>query len=238
MRRFLVVCTVALALLGIGASLEHLIVGDHYNPGFVEHPGLMRAHVILGAVYLSLALPQFLPGLRARRPRLHRAFGRIAVAAGFVAGLSAVVIGIAFPFSGVSETAITLPFALLFLVSLGRGLWLARARRFAKHREWMIRALAVGTSIATMRLVFVPALLLLGEPTHERARELSTPSFAIAFALHLAVAEYWIRRTRRGPSGSALLEHEGELVSAEPEAVAVLQLHPAGVGVEVAQLEA
>lgn len=222
MKQTLIVCTVALALLGVAASLEHLIVGDHYNPGFIEHPSLMRAHVTLGAVYLALALPQFLPGLRARRPRLHRAFGRLAVAAGLVAGLTAVAIGIAFPFSGFSETAVTLPFALLFLVSLGRGIWLARGRNFAKHREWMIRALAVGTSIATMRLVFVPALLLLGEPTDERARELSTQSFAIAFALHVAVAEYWIRRTRRGTSGSALLEHEGELVSSEPEAVTVL----------------
>ena len=38
----------------------------------------------------------------------------------------------------------------------------------------------------------------------------------------VAVAEFWIRRTRRGTSGSALLEHEGELVPAEPEAVTVL----------------
>jgi hypothetical protein len=86
----------------------------------------------------------------------------------------------------------------------------------------MIRALAVGTSIATMRLVFVPALLLLGTPSNERARELSTPSFLIAFVLHAAVAEYWIRRTRRRTSGSALLEHERELVPAEPETVTVL----------------
>jgi len=222
MRPLVVFCTVALALLGIAASLEHLFGPDHYNPGFVEHPWLLRAHVILGGAYLALALPQFLPRLRARRPRRHRALGRLAVTAGIVTGLTAVVIGIAIPFSGVSETAVTLPFALLFLVSLGRGLMLARAGRFAKHREWMIRALAVGTSIATMRLVFVPALLLLGEPSHERARELSTPSFAIAFAPHVAIAEYWIRRTGRGTSGSALLEHEGELVAAEPEAVTVL----------------
>lgn len=222
MRRTLVVCTVALALLGIAASLEHLIVGDHYNPGFIEHPWVMRAHVTLGGVYLALVLPQFLPGLRARRPRLHRAFGRVAVGSGLVAGVTAVVISIAFPFSGVTETVVTLPFALLFLVSLARGIWLARARRFALHREWMIRALAVGTSIATMRLVFVPALLLLGTPTDERARELSTPSFLIAFALHFAVAEYWIRRTRRGASGSALLDHERELVTAQTEVVTVL----------------
>jgi hypothetical protein len=66
MRRSLVACTVALALLGIGASLEHWFGSDHYNPGFYENPWLMRAHVTLGSVYLALALPQFLPGLRAR----------------------------------------------------------------------------------------------------------------------------------------------------------------------------
>jgi hypothetical protein len=59
----------------------------------------------------------------------------------------------------------------------------------------MIRALAIGTSIATMRLVFVPALLLLGEVTDERARWWSVVSFAVAFALHAAVAELWIRRS-------------------------------------------
>ncbi len=222
MRRLLVSTTVILALIGVAASLEHLLVGDHYNPGFIERPWLTRAHVILGAVYLLLALPQFLPGLRARRPRLHRAFGRIAVGAGLVAGVTAIVISIAIPFSGAPETAVTLPFALLFVVALGRGIQLARAGRFALHREWMIRALAVGTSIATMRLVFVPALLLLGEPSNERARELSTPSFLIAFVLHVAIAEYWIRRTRRDASDSALLEHEGELVAAEPKVVSVL----------------
>jgi hypothetical protein len=85
----------------------------------------------------------------------------------------------------------------------------------------MRRFLVVSTVVLALLGVAV-SLLLLGEPTHERARELSTPSFAIAFALHVAVAEYWIRRTRCGRSGSALLEHERELVSAEPEAITVL----------------
>ena len=61
----------------------------------------------------------------------------------------------------------------------------------------MIRALAVGTSIATMRLIFVPAMLLLGAYSdEERARWLSLASFGAAFVLHGAVAEAWIRTTR------------------------------------------
>jgi hypothetical protein len=196
MRPVLVVTTVLLALAGIAASVEHLLETEHYNPGFDEHPNLMQLHVTFGATYLALALAQFSTRLRARWPRAHRALGRAAVGAGLVAGATALGIAALFPFSGAAEVVVIVPFALVFLVSLARGIWLARARRFASHREWMVRALAVGTSIATMRLVFVPALFLLGEPTDERARALSSPSFAIAFALHCSVAELWIRRTR------------------------------------------
>ena len=46
-----------------------------------------------------------------------------------------------------------------------------------------------------MRLIFVPALLLLGE-TDERARWLSVTCFGVAFVIHSATAEAWIRSTR------------------------------------------
>jgi ABC-type uncharacterized transport system permease subunit len=61
----------------------------------------------------------------------------------------------------------------------------------------MIRALAIGTSIATMRLIFVPAMLWIGEYDDEDlARRLSLVSFGAAFVLHGAAAELWIRSTR------------------------------------------
>jgi len=72
---------------------------------------------------------------------------------------------------------------------------LARKRRFAEHREWMIRAMAVGTSISTMRLIFVPTLIAMGE-SEDVARWLSLTSFGIAFVIHSTVAELWIRSTR------------------------------------------
>jgi hypothetical protein len=195
-----------LCLLGAALSVEHLLDDSHYNPGFVEHPDLMRAHVILGGSYLLLALPQLAGRLRARRPRLHRATGRVAVVAGLVAGATALYLTVAFPFSGWMAIPVVAPFGGLFVLALARGFWLARRRRFAEHREWMLRALAVGTSIATMRLLFVPALFGLGEATDERARWLSLVCFAAAFAIHLAVAESWIRATRPAAAPPPLSE--------------------------------
>ncbi len=191
--------TIVLALLGIAASVDHLLATEHYNAGFDEHPVVTRLHVTLGACYLALALVQFSRRIRTRWPGLHRASGRVAVVCGVATGVSALVISIWFPFSGFAESLVTGPFALLYTGSLVRGLWLARCGRFDVHREWMIRAMAVGTSIATMRLIFVPSLIALG-PTDETARWLSLTSFGIAFAIHSVVAELWIRTSRASDS--------------------------------------
>jgi hypothetical protein len=106
-----------------------------------------------------------------------------------------------FPFSGILTIVVAGPFACLFVFALARGIWLARRGRHLEHREWMIRAFAIGTAIATMRLIFVPALFAFGEATDERARWLSVVSFGIAFTVHSAVSELWIRATRSSRAG-------------------------------------
>lgn len=198
--RILAIGGAVLALLGIALSAEHLLVDDHYNPGFIEHRVVTRVHVGLGAVYLALAVPQFASRLRARRPAWHRAVGRAAAGAGAVAAVTALVMMTLFPFAGRATLVIAGPFAALFLLSLVRGIRLAQQRRIAEHREWMIRAFAIGTAIATMRLLFVPLLFGLGEATDERARPLSVLCFGLAFTVHAAVAEAWIRSSRRARS--------------------------------------
>ena len=86
---------------------------------------------------------------------------------------------------------------MLFLISLVKGFLYIRAGQIALHREWMIRAFAIGLSIATMRLLFVPALIIVGDPTHSQIETLSIMSFTVVFCLHCGFAEYWIRRSRR-----------------------------------------
>jgi hypothetical protein len=44
------------------------------------------------------------------------------------------------------------------LVALSRGFAAARRREFQAHREWMLRAAAIGTGIATVRVVAFPGL--------------------------------------------------------------------------------
>ncbi|MGI9328077.1 MAG: DUF2306 domain-containing protein [Pseudomonadales bacterium] len=196
MRRTIIATTGVLALLGIGLSVEHLIDGDHYNPGFDAYPLTTRSHVVFGGLFLALAMLQFSSRIRAKYSVFHRFSGRVAISMGVISGAAALIIGFVFPFSGTPEVIVTGPFAGLFGLALVRGMWLARHHRFAEHREWMIRSMALATSIATQRLIFVPVLIALGG-TLEVAYWLSVTAFAIAFVLHCAVAEWWIRSTRQ-----------------------------------------
>ena len=70
---------------------------------------------------------------------------------GAVVGFSALVMSLTMNIGGVSETAATTFYAILFLVFLALGLWNIRRGRIVSHREWMIRAFGVALGVATTR---------------------------------------------------------------------------------------
>lgn len=184
----------ALALLGGAAAVSHFLT-EPYNPAFVDHAVITRTHVVLGGVYLLWGAFQFVPRIRNRHPAYHRRSGRALVGMGLVVGVTALFLGVVIAFGGNAERVVIAAFGGLFLLALVLGLVRIRQGRVAQHREWMIRAYAIGLSVATMRLLLIPALMLTDLPDDQVAW-LFSGSFAVAFAIHAAVAELWIRRTR------------------------------------------
>ena len=165
MKRSIVVATAILAILGIAVSIEHFFDSDHYNSGFYEHPSRQPASScarcpLPDARHGSVPRPHTAPVAGAspsggthrrvcrRRKRGHSTADRCVVS-----------------FSGPAAMMVVGPFAGLFVGALSRGLWPARAGRLSEHRECMIRAMAVAvaTSIATIRTTFVPTLVPLGD---------------------------------------------------------------------------
>jgi hypothetical protein len=116
---------------------------------------------------------------------------------GVVVGEAGVFTGLAIPIAGWIERGYISVFGVLFLVVLVRGFVHIRAGRVALHREWMIRAFAVGLAVVTQRLIFIPALLAVVDPTQGSVTMLSAVSFMVAFVVHSSLAEVWIRLTRR-----------------------------------------
>ena len=184
-----------LALVGIAASATHYL-REPYNPGFLEFPVVTALHVVLGALYLVLAPLQFVSKIRSRHLAYHRRAGRLLVAIGLVVGATAEFMGLVIPFFGWGERVIIGLFGTVFLVALTKGFLHVRAGRVALHREWMMRAFAVGLSIATQRLIFFPALLIVANPTDGQFEALWVAAFVAAFVLNLLVAETRIRATQ------------------------------------------
>ncbi len=186
-----------LALVGVAASATHYLQ-EPYNPGFLRFPTVVALHVVLGGVYLALAPFQFVMRIRSRHLAYHCRTGRLLVAIGVMVGATALFMGLVIPKGGWPERVVIGLFGTVFLVALVKGFVHVRAGRVSLHREWMIRAFAIALAIATTRLIFFPALIITGTgPTDRRFGTLLAVALAVAFVLHVSVAELWIRATRR-----------------------------------------
>lgn len=167
--------------------------GEPFDGGLDRHPVLTLIHIIPGGVFMILGPLQFLPRIRARYPRFHRRSGRIFIAAGYIIGITALVMPFAMTLiGGVNEAAGILIFALYFLTALTRAWWHIQHRRLTLHREWMIRAFAVGLAVATIRPIVVLFFIFSRLSPHV----FFGTAFWIGFVLHAIVAEVWINSTR------------------------------------------
>ena len=165
---------------------------DSYDGGFAHRPGLTLLHILPGFVFAVLGPFQFVAGIRSRYIGLHRWCGRVYVASGLVVGVTALILGIVVGFGGTMETTAVTVFSALFLAFLGRALFHICRREVAAHREWMIRAFALGLSVVTMR----PLIGALTALTQLSFADSLGVSFWLAFPLHLALAECWVAYTR------------------------------------------
>jgi hypothetical protein len=163
--------------------------------GFAQHATLTVAHIAPALLFLVLAPLQFVPALRKRHLRVHRWVGRVATGAGLTMGGIALVMSPQMAIGGPLESAATTFFGALFLYALVRGYLSIRQRNVPRHREWMIRAYAVGLGAAAVRPV-VGIFFATMRITHVTPRQFFGLAFWAGFTAMWIVAELWIRRTR------------------------------------------
>jgi uncharacterized membrane protein len=162
---------------------------------FAHYPILTLIHIVPGILFMILGPLQFSSTMRARHLRWHRFSGRVFVICGLVIGVSALVMSFWMPaIGGANQAAATALFGTFFLFALGKAFWHVRRHEIALHREWMIRAFAVGLAVATIRPIiglFFATSLLSGLTPHE----FFGIAFWIGFVLQLIAAEAWIQTT-------------------------------------------
>lgn len=194
-----------LVAIGMMAAVRRAIIlslpptqGTNSNPaaeldyGFAHHPILTFIHIIPGFLFMVLAPLQFVPGIRSRWLEFHRWSGRVVMSAGVVIGVSALLMSFTLVIGGANETVATVLFAVIFLFALIKAYRHIRRGEIARHREWMIRAFAIGLAIATIR----PIVGLFFAFRRLSPHEFFGIAFWLGFTLHLLAAEIWINYTR------------------------------------------
>src|SRR3954469_2175108 len=132
-------------------SLPPYFTGGTRAPAtFAIHYPLLVAHVMFASMAMVTAVAQIWPGLRAKRPVLHRRVGRIYVCTAIPAAACAMVIGAATPFGPFLAVSNVL-LATMWLWFTINGYLAARQRRFAQHRRHMILSATLALSIITNR---------------------------------------------------------------------------------------
>jgi uncharacterized membrane protein YozB (DUF420 family) len=96
------------------------------------------------------------------------------------------------PYGGFSELPPQLLYGSIVGFAVLRGVHLARRRRFAAHREWMLRAAATGLGIALTRVFYVWFL----HGTNATSQEFYPTVLWLGSALNLIAVEIWINLTR------------------------------------------
>lgn len=205
-----------LSTIGVAGSLMHLLdssvrVGDldqvHqttltlYGRDFTPHwydfrnsPVVRVAHMMPGLLWMVFAPLQFVARIRRRAPRFHRWVGRMSLALTIILIPSGVVFAALHPFAGAFEEMAPICFyTLIYLAAVAFGVRAARQRRFAVHREWMIRAFSIGIGISSVRIWFV----LFMHTTGMHAQQFFATAFWLAFGVNLVIAEIWIQATRQ-----------------------------------------
>ena len=114
---------------------------------------------------------------------------------GLIAGASAFVMSPQMAIGGLNETVATTLFAIVFLVSLVRAYLSIRHGQIALHREWMIRAFAIGLAVTTIRPI-VGVFFATRRLTHLTPHDFFGTAFWLGFTLHFIAAETWINYTR------------------------------------------
>jgi uncharacterized membrane protein YozB (DUF420 family) len=163
---------IALVVFAVLAGLFLISVWSIFVPYDLAKPRVPTAtdpmylpvlivHVTGGSVAMSTSVLQVWPWMRRHHPRVHRYAGRLYTVGGvYPAALCALTITAFWPFSPVTAFSDVMV-SLLWMTFTTYGWMLARQRRLADHRRWMLRSFALTASIILNRTLGFPIGMIL-----------------------------------------------------------------------------
>ena len=154
-------------------------------------PVVFVVHALAGGLVLISAPMQINRSFLKRSPTTHRILGRIHVGAIWISSAAGLWLALFFDVSIAAKLALG-TVSILWFGTTTIALFYVYRREILKHGEWMIRSGALSLFFITFSL-WVPGLESTPLPP-----AIGYPlAVFLSWSLNLAVAEIWIRRTRR-----------------------------------------
>lgn len=194
---FLLLCVIAAAaavrriiVLLLPPVVERVPQMAALNAAFAARKTLTWWHIVPALLFVVLLPLWFLPAVR-RRSDVHRRVMYALVILGAITGVTALLLSL-HPVGGVNEAAAAILYDGLFLFSLGRAWLLFRKGKFALHRTWMMRGIAVLLGIATTRPV-MGIFFATERVTHLQPQQFFGTAFWIGFTVTYIAGEAYLR---------------------------------------------
>jgi uncharacterized membrane protein YozB (DUF420 family) len=187
------------------ATLNHKMSRVTTRPDVPAHYPLLVLHVLAGFIAICLAWCQVWPWLRETHPRVHRRIGWVYYTAGvFPSCLLAFPVAILTP-AGQAVRSVLLVIAVLWTTTVVAGFRAVMQRRYEDHRRWMLRNVALTTTIVTSRILswwfvdwtndWLPDTY--GHQVVLTATSMSATGLWAALVLHLGYVEWYLLRPRK-----------------------------------------
>ena len=187
------------ALYGIEENSEFYRVVDRdmreASLNYNSLPLTTLLHVAPGGIFLVLAPLQLSTWLRRRYTAVHRSLGYLLLLLAIPFALTGLYIAVRNPIFGAVGAVAAVIAGVLFIHAGVRAYLAIKAGDRRRHREWMLRFLALAYAIAVIRALsmIVFAVAPIG-PT-----AMGGPLFWIGWIVSALFAEWWIRSGRPRP---------------------------------------
>lgn len=179
--------SVATALFSYRYLTGTWLLGPNVLANLFAQPWL-KLHVAGAATALLVGAAQFLPGLRARWPALHRWNGRLYGLGCLLGGVSGLMLALGSTAGPIAAAGFGL-LAIAWLATTTLGWRAAVARRLADHRRWMIRSWVLTLAAVTLRIY-----LQLAPLTDIDMLDAYRAIAWLCWVPNLLLAELWLRR--------------------------------------------
>jgi hypothetical protein len=190
--RFVVPALFALGL-AVCAHAVGRLMGLVPEGRLAPYPAWTALHFATASLFAIIAALQLWPGLRARRPDLHRQLGRLGVGVGLAMAATGLAMAYLTPDRPVSLRIFMTVYIASYAALLALGLRAALVRSLPAHRAWMVRMVATALAPMTQRLLLPFLIAVVGVDGRETFWQLFVSAAWIGWGLNMLVAESWLR---------------------------------------------